>query len=78
MLLRPVSLLWSLKLLIKDNALTPMRVTGKPSMVPGMTTFPTGASITSDRDRAVGVRVAKILGLQFAGQYQGSHGASGF
>src|SRR5437588_854270 len=38
---------------------------------------PTGASITGDRDRAVGIRVAKILGLQFADQYQGSHGATG-
>src|SRR6266853_5649903 len=42
MLLRPVRLLWSLRLLIKDNAPSPMLVTGKPSMVPGMTTSPPG------------------------------------
>src|SRR6185295_12743114 len=39
-LLRPVRLLSSLRLFIKDNALSPMLVTGKPSMVPGITTFP--------------------------------------
>src|SRR5260370_25393176 len=41
MLLRPVRLLWSLRFR-KDNAPSPMLVTGKPSMVPGMTTFPPG------------------------------------
>ena len=70
MLLRLVVLLGPVGI-TKENAASPMLVTGEPAMVLGMTTSPPGADITGDGDRAVSVGVGEILRLDFSKQRKG-------